>query len=309
MSTVLVDSLASDDQRRESLFKGAVFYYTPKQAAKAFGDHAWELIQDAFKPVDPVAAQDQMGVEQFVEMAAPLKPKFTHSPRSKELLRELLTEFGCDPETTYFDLPKLRIVTHSGYLTAGVGYAYKPHRDVWYAAPMSQVNWWMPLVDIGPANSLALHPQYWENEVPNTSAGFDPYVWNATGRKDAAKFIHSDNRNHPTVSEPVSLAHETRVVGPASSMLMFSAAQLHSTVPNTSGRTRFSIDFRTVSLRDLEAQAGANNVDNRSTGTTLRDFLRASDFTPVPDEIIKRYDQGSTQEGPLVFVPTLKGSV
>jgi hypothetical protein len=89
-------------------------------------------------------------------------------------------------------------------------------------------------------------------------------------------------------------------------MLIFSAAQLHSTVPNTSGRTRFSIDFRTVSLMDLETGRGAPNIDNRSTGTTLRDFLRASDFTPVPEEVIARFDVGSKHEGALVYEPTAK---
>jgi len=304
MSTILVNSTGTDAGRREQLFGGTIFCYTPRPAITALGAHAWDLIQGGFGSLDPMEAQNLMPVEQFVEHIAPLKPKFTHSPQAKELLRGLLVDLGCDPETTYFDLPKLRVVTHSEYLTAGVGYAYKPHRDVWYGAPMCQVNWWFPLVDIGPANSLALHPQYWDNPVPNTSENFNPYVWNATGRKDAAKFIHADPRNHPAPSEPISLKHETRVVGPAGSMLIFSAAQLHSTVPNTSGRTRYSIDFRTVSLDDLSAGRGAVNLDNRSTGTTLRDFLRASDFTPVPDEIIARYDIGSRQEGTLVFQPT-----
>jgi hypothetical protein len=307
MSTIIIDSKASDEQRRKQLYDGAIFFFTPRPSVAALRDHAWELIGEAFDPVDPKDAQEQLDVEKFVELAAPLKTKFTHSPRAKELLRDLLVDFGCDPETTYFDLPKLRIVTHSGYLTAGVGYAYQAHRDIWYAAPMCQQNWWFPLVDIGDTSALAFHPQYWNTPVPNTSAGFDPYKWNATARKDAAKYIKSDDRPHPTTSDPVPENPQIRVVGGSSSMLLFSAAHLHSTVPNTSGRTRFSIDFRTASLLDLEARGGAANVDNESTGTTLRDYLRASDFTPVPDELISEYDQGSTHEGVLVFDPSAAG--
>jgi hypothetical protein len=67
---------------------------------------------------------------------------------------------------------------------------------------------------------------------------------------------------------------------------LFSAAQLHSTAPNTSGRTRFSLDFRTVSLADLRARAGAHNVDARAIGTTIGDFLRASDFRPIEDILV-----------------------
>ncbi len=307
MTTIMNDAPLPDEERRRQLYEGAIFYFSPRESVAALRDHAWELISRAFHPIEPREAQDRLAVEEFVERAAPLKTEFTHSPRSKELLRDLLVDFGCDPETTYFDLPKLRIVTHSGYLTAGVGYAYKAHRDVWYAAPMSQQNWWFPLVDIGDTSALAFHPQYWNEPVPNTSSGFDPYRWNATGRKDAAKYIKSDDRPHPTTAEPIPNDPQIRVVGGPSSMLIFSAAHLHSTVPNTSGRTRFSIDFRTASLDDLEARRGARNVDNESTGTTLRDFLRASDFTPLPDELITAYDEGSTHEGTLVYDPSAAG--
>ena len=72
---------------------------------------------------------------------------------------------------------------------------------------------------------------------------------------------------------------------------MFSAAQLHSTVPNTTDRTRFSIDFRTVNIDDLAEGVAAPNIDSECTGTTLRDFLRASDLEPLPEEIIARYDK------------------
>jgi hypothetical protein len=61
-------------------------------------------------------------------------------------------------------------------------------------------------------------------------------------------------------------------------------------VPNTTSRTRFSIDFRTVNLDDLADGVAAPNVDSECTGTTLRDFLRASDLEPLPEDIIAMYD-------------------
>jgi hypothetical protein len=65
---------------------------------------------------------------------------------------------------------------------------------------------------------------------------------------------------------------------------------MHSTVPNTTQRTRFSIDFRTVNLDDLVNGNAAPNVDSECTGTTLRDFVRASDLSPLDDDIIARYE-------------------
>ena len=87
---------------------------------------------------------------------------------------------------------------------------------------------------------------------------------------------------------------------------MFSGAQLHSSVPNTSGKTRFSIDFRTVDLDDVIAKRGAPNVDASCTGTTMRDYLRGSDFSNIPDDVVSQYDDG-TESGEgveLVYQPS-----
>jgi hypothetical protein len=79
------------------------------------------------------------------------------------------------------------------------------------------------------------------------------------------------------------------VITPPGGILMFAGAQLHTTVPNTSGRTRFSIDFRTVNRQDVETTSGARNVDSECTGTNLGDFLRARDLKTLPQELIDSY--------------------
>jgi hypothetical protein len=79
---------------------------------------------------------------------------------------------------------------------------------------------------------------------------------------------------------------------------------MHSTVPNTSGRARYSIDFRTVNLADSRAGSGAPNVDSRPTGTSLRDFVRGGDGAPMPEEVVQKYDNAPTAEGVLIYRPT-----
>ena len=307
MVAIVVDSGVDDRARRRSLYDGALFFYTERDAVRAFCDFAWEMIVEAFDPLDPEQAQEQMAVEDFVGIIGPLKTRFTNGDSTKDRLRDLLEDFGCDPSKTYFDVPKLRIVSHSNYLTAGVGYAYQPHRDIWYSCPPCQLNWWLPIRKIYNENSLAFHPYWWNRAAPNTSHTFDPYEWNKTGRADASKHIKSDTRNHPVPSEPIELEPEFRIVGGASSTLIFSAAHLHSTVPNTAGATRFSIDFRTVNHDDLVERVGAPNPDSGSTGTTARDFLRATDYERLPDDVVALYDVGSKHEGPLVFDPSSVG--
>jgi hypothetical protein len=115
--------------------------------------------------------------------------------------------------------------------------------------------------------------------------------WVNEGRKLAASLIEKDNRKHPLPMETVEEISETRFVLSSSEMIAFSAAHLHATAPNTSGKTRFSIDFRTVNLADLKQKKGAKNIDNRSTGTTLGDFFRSSDLTKMDEQIVQEYKQ------------------
>ncbi len=96
---------------------------------------------------------------------------------------------------------------------------------------------------------------------------------------------------------------QVRLVTEPGGAILFSAAQMHSTVPNTSGRTRFSIDFRTVHLGDLRDGKAAANIDSRPVGTSLRDFMRGSDLTPIPEDIIAMYDNAPIKDGVLVFKP------
>ncbi len=296
---------ATDEERRRHLYAGALLALPSSAASRAFSDFTMDMVAEAFDPLDVTRAQDQLAVEDFAAVVASLKPRFTHSPRAKELLRDMLAAYHCDPSQTYFDVPKLRIVTHSNYLTTGVGYAYSAHRDVWYSCPPGQNNWWMPCSEIVPECSLAFYPRWWDKETENSSATFDAFAWNATGRATAAQHIGTDPRNHPRLSAPVELGEEIRVVGEPGSMLCFSAAQLHATVPNTSGRVRVSVDFRTAHIDDLRQKTGAKVVDSGSTGTTIYDFHRLDDLSPVSADVIALYDEGGERQGPVTFTPEL----
>ena len=252
-----------------------------------------ELSEAAFGSHDPTVAQDSMPAERYVEILAELKPTFIHHPRAKELIAGLLSELGCDLEKTYFDVPRLRTMAHGEYLNAGLALQFHPHRDTWFSAPQQQLNWWLPVYEIESENSMAFHPQYFDRPVRNSSSDYDYEEWNRTGRQQAAKQVKKETRKQPRAEEPLELDPDVRVVTPPGGTLVFSAAQLHSTVPNTTNRTRFSIDFRTVNLDDLIEGIGAPNIDSECTGTTLGDYLRASDLEPLPEDLIAMYSKPS----------------
>jgi len=209
------------------------------------------------------------------------------------LIQKMLTERGCDLDKTYFDVPRLRTAFPEDYLSSGIAYAFHPHRDTWYSAPFSQINWWMPVYDIRPENIMAFHPRYWGEAISNSSNTYNYYEWNRTGRQNAAQHVKGDTRVQPRAQVPVEEQPDLRVIESAGGMMMFSAAQLHSTVPNTCGVTRYSIDFRTVHVDDVLRKAGSPNIDSACTGTTLRDYLRAGDFAPLPEEVVALYFDGT----------------
>jgi hypothetical protein len=291
MPTIYQDPALSDEQRRHRLYSGDLVTYSAGKSGTKLCELARDLSESAFAPHDPTVAQESMSPEAYVQILADLKPTFIHHPRAKELIAGLLSEVGCDIERTYFDVPRLRTMAHGDYLNAGLAYQFHPHRDTWFSAPHQQLNWWLPVYEIEAENSMAFHPQYFDRPVRNSSAGYDYEAWNKTGRKQAATQVKKETRKQPQPEEPLELQPDVRVVTPPGGALVFSAAQLHSTVPNTTSRTRFSIDFRTVNLDDLIEGVSAPNLDSECTGTTLRDFVRASDLESLPEDVVAAYDK------------------
>lgn len=290
MNAIFFDSDLPDDARRRQLFAGQLFVFSPRPSAVALCELVRQMAEAAFRPLDPRDAQYHLPLEAYAAILADLKPRFIHHPESKRLIQGTLAELGCDPERTDFDVPRMRTATYGGYLTSGIAYAFHPHRDTWYSAPACQINWWMPIYEIESENCMTFHPRYWSRPVRNGSRDYDYGEWNRQSRQSAAQHIKSDTRKQLRPEEPIELDPQVRIIARVRGLMLFSAARLHSTVPNTSGRTRFSIDFRTVHMDDVLAAVGAPNIDSECTGTALGDFLRASDLAPVPGDTVALYD-------------------
>lgn len=303
MSVVHFDPVLQDARRRQAIYDGDLVVYSPRPTSLAFCSHASRMIEEAFVRRNPRLAQHEMSVEDFARVAIPLKTNFIHHAESKRLIAELLADLGCDSSETYFDVPRLRMATSHGYWTSGAAYAHHPHRDTWYSAPMCQINWWLPIYPIESDNAMAFHPRYFGESVPNDSERFNYYEWNGNQRRNAAQQITSDTRWQPHAAKPIELQPDIRLIPHAGGIIAFSAAHLHSTVPNTSGATRWSIDFRTVAISDVAARHGAPNVDSRPTGTSLRDFMRLRDLQRFDDTLLALYDERPSKKGELLFQP------
>lgn len=303
MTTIFFDSAHSDDDRRKRLYAGDLFVYSGNSASVEFCEFAAQMIREAFDDDEPETAQSRVDIDRYIEILGELKPKFIHHMKSKSFINNILTELNCDLNDTYFDVPRLRSSTSDDYLTTGIAYAWHPHRDTWFSAPRSQINIWMPIFPLSELNTVAFHPTYFDKIVNNDSDHYNYYEWNRKYRATAASQVTKDLRPLPRPTENVERDSEVRVVCPVGGMVLFSGAQLHSSVPNTSGVTRFSIDFRIVNVKDIRSDIGAPTHDVNCTGSNIRDFLRAKDFTQLDKSIVELFNDGTEESGDLVYRP------
>ena len=289
MNNIYFDSSYSDQDRRSALYNGDIFVYSPSDATAKLCALAKEMINEAFAPRDPRTIDRHLSIEECARILSSLKPAFIHHPECKRLLPEIICSIGGDPNAIYFDVPRLRSAYPTTYLTSGIAYAFHPHRDTWYSAPMCQINWWLPIFEITPENCMAFYSKYFYKPIQNNSEIYNYAEWNRRSRLEAAKHVKSDTREQPKPQEEVD-AESIKIICPPAGLILFSGAHLHETVPNTSGIARYSIDFRTVHYGDAVAHLGAANVDSRCTGTTMRDYLSCSDLGHLPEALVASYE-------------------
>jgi hypothetical protein len=298
--SVFLDVSMSDDERRVRLYGGDIFVFSPTAASRELISLGGAMLERAFAPHHPQEIHRHWTPEETAAVLAKLKPQFIHHPECKRLIPQIMAECGVDLDKLYFDVPRMRSAYPTDFLTSGIAYAFHPHRDTWYSAPPCQLNWWLPIYPLHPENAMGFYPRYFGEPIKNNSGIYNYYEWNAKNRATAAQHIRSDTREQPKAQQEIENV-TVRLLPPLGGIILFSGAQLHETVPNNSGAARYSIDFRTVHLDDVTARQGAPNLDSRCTGTTMRDYLRASDLEHLPEEVVKMYDDGTALQSSILY--------
>lgn len=121
MNTIYFDAKATDDTRRQKLYSGQIFVFSPLPSAIALGQLARDLIESRFGSPLPPTVEAGLPIEDFLAGESALRQNIMDHPQVKQQVRSLLQEIGCDLSKTYFDLPQLRIVPYRGYLPNGEG--------------------------------------------------------------------------------------------------------------------------------------------------------------------------------------------
>jgi hypothetical protein len=298
--SVFFDVSMSDDERRDRLYRGDIFVFSPTAASRKLIELGGAMLERAFAPHHPREIQRCLTPEETAAILAKLKPQFIHHPECKRLIPQIMAECGVALDKLYFDVPRMRSAYPVDFLTSGIAYAFHPHRDTWYSAPPCQLNWWLPIYPLHQENAMGFYPRYFAEAIKNNSEIYNYYEWNEKNRATAAQHVRTDTREQPKAQQEIDNV-TVRLLPPPGGIILFSGAQLHETVPNHSGVARYSIDFRTVHLDDVIAHRGAANVDSRCTGTTMRDYLRASDLEHLPEEVVKIYDDGTEVRSSILY--------
>jgi hypothetical protein len=291
----------SPDSVREELFRGNLVVRTDIDAVGHLVEHARAWLRELFSPHDPEHVHEHASPAELAAILGKWKPEFIHDSRSMNLVETIVQEAGFDPERTYYDLPKPRTSFPLGHLNTGVAFAFPWHRDVWYSAPRQQVNWWLPVFAATPDNAMSFDPEKFDAAVENDSDRFDYYAHNAQRGATAAQ-VEREVQARPGAYQHRPPSALTVLPDPGS-VLLFSGAQLHTSIPNTSGRARYSVDFRTVDIDDLVSGRGAPLVDARCTGTAIRDFRRVSDGRGFDEDLVVDIFGRPPEGAELVYVP------
>lgn len=258
----------------DSLYQGTVFLFSPNALRLEIVAEINTELQALFGE-NPRLAQFEHSDDEFFKKIGRLRRLFYTDKKYLQYVGDLLRELNWETAQTVFDPMRLRTIQHNGHLNEAAKAIYHTHRDTWYSNPQCQITWWIPLHDVRLEDTFQFYPQYFAKAVANDSDLFDHDEWTSTGKKK--KIGWQDKKTGKEAIYP-SLGQEIDRTGfgvecEKGSLLLFSGQHLHATNKQATGKTRFSIDFRTVSLYDFESKIGPENVDNASTGSSVGHHL------------------------------------
>jgi hypothetical protein len=265
---------------RSALYAGDLLKLPATAASEAIVGATLELLHDELGPGDPRVTAEALAKDALFERVGRIRKRLFLEPVFHRLVRDVVDASGFDAAATAFDPVRLRVISHAGHENPRAAPVYYPHRDTWYAHPQGIVTFWIPLHDLGTEETFVFYPEWFARPVPNDSETFDYDAWIARGwsLKIGWQDIEAGRTaRYPTVTGEFAPGRAVGFSCGRAESILFSGAHFHRTLPQMTGRCRFSLDFRAVHLGDHARALGAPNVDNRSRGSALRDYTMPSD--------------------------------
>ncbi|CAN5219373.1 hypothetical protein BH11CYA1_BH11CYA1_34870 [soil metagenome] len=269
---------SANDKLRQSIYEGGILRRVATPASLKLVAHVVAQLDlefgTAVSGIPHRQLQFSLPADELYQRMGKVRKAVFASEEMRSLIYAVISENGFAPEANALDPARLRAVTDHGHDNPLAAPAYTAHRDTWYGNPQAQVNWWIPLYDVSEGETFAFFPMYFDKPVANDSAAFDYDEWSENVGFQNTSAASAKMSAYPSVTGKFSREVVVPFAAKAGEIILFAASHLHQTCKNVSGATRLSVDFRTVHVGDHESGLGAPNVDNKSTGSALIDYLK-----------------------------------
>jgi hypothetical protein len=267
---------------KELIFQGKILILTNCKSSRVLTEFAVQFLKDNLQTENLNEFEHTVSRKYFFEILSSLKAKFSNLAETKKFIQRIMEELDFPINTIYFDLMRIRSITSYAHKIPEAKPAFAIHRDTWYANPEYQINWWIPLFDVNEEDTFSFYPDYFAKPVKNNSNEFDYDLWNKMGGFQSSQ--ENKDRVFPELKENINYNDAIKIPCSAGDLLLFSASHLHGTSPNVTNKTRFSLDFRTIDIKDI-GKHFAPNVDNQSKGTILEDMFSVKNFEKFENKL------------------------
>lgn len=272
------DAPQDHEALRQAIYGGEVFLLDPTEASLRLVDRARAALREHLGGIEDVRqAHARYDDAELFERIGRARRQIYMEPRFHAMCDEVMASLGFAPEELAIDPARIRTVMHDGHKNPRAQAVYATHRDTWYGHPPCLITWWVPLHDLGAEETFLFYPERFDRPVPNDSEVFDYEGW--TSRGWSLKIGWQDREAGLRATYP-QLQGDDDELGPevgfscrAGQNLLFAGSHLHGTRPQSLGTTRFSLDWRVAHLEDARQGRGAPQVDNRSRGSALGDYV------------------------------------
>jgi hypothetical protein len=275
--TQFVHEVAGWGSACDALYGGDLLQLAPTDASTRAVDEAHALLRRELGVDDVRRAHRTLDDVELFERIGRVRRMLFLEPRWHDVVRDVVAACGVDPREIAFDPIRLRVVSHRGHENPRAAAVYLAHRDTWYAHPQAVVTWWIPLHDLREEETFVFYPERFDHVVPNDSERFEYGAWVSGGWDLKIGWQDRDaglSTRYPGVVGEPDPGPEIGFSCRRGENLLFSGAHFHETREQSLDLTRYSLDFRVVDLADHRAGRGAPNVDNRSRGSAVADYVR-----------------------------------
>lgn len=218
------------------------------------------LVEEIFALEGPPQLAHCLPPDVFAQRTLALQGRFAQDRDVREAFWQTASTLQMG-DAVYRDQLFLRVLPPDGTVHSRFAPLH-PHRDSWGSRILGQENWWAPVLPVSRLNTLGLYLDHWQRAVENESAtwSFEAYRAHREAAGSGGRLTYP---SAPRATWPPPAAAATPLQMAVGSLAMFSGAQLHVSLPNRSGLTRFSVETRTVSLQgpDRALPSGPANVD------------------------------------------------